>query len=149
MSLFLQLMSDKVIIRPEDLYDPSPNAYSHAVKTGNTVYVAGQMAVDKSMRIVGVGDIAAQTRQVFGNIEKTLVAVGAGLGDIVSMTVFLRDMRDLRTFVRTRREIFERDFPASTAVQVAGFADPEGLVEVNAVAVVGRSKRRKASGTRR
>lgn len=143
------MTSDKTIIRPRDLYDPSPNAYSHAVKTGNTVYVAGQMAVDEALRIVGEGDIAAQTRQVFGNIEQILRAAGAGLEDIVSMTVFLKDMRDLRTFVRTRREILVRDFPASTAVQVAGFADPKGLVEVNAVAAIGHSKRRGAHRTRR
>ncbi len=69
--------------------------------------------------------------------------------DVVSMSVFLKDMRDLRGFVMARKEIFGCDFPASTAVQAAGFADPEGLVEVSAVAVIGSGKKKKGSRSRR
>jgi 2-iminobutanoate/2-iminopropanoate deaminase len=141
--IFLLVELEKKIIRPSDLYDPTPNAYSHAVRVEDTVYLAGQMAIGEGMRIVGAGDIGTQTRQVFSNIERILKAAGGGLNDIVSMSVFLKDMRDLKEFVRARWEIFEHDFPASTAVQVAGFADPEALVEIAAVAVVGSGRQKR------
>jgi len=134
-----------MIVRPSNLYDPTPNVYSHAVRVGNMVHVAGQMAVGEGMRVVGGGDIEAQTRQVFANIAKILAATGGGLADIVNMSVFLKDMGDLRGSVTARREVFGRDFPASTAVQAAGFADPAGLVEVSAVAVIGSGTPNKTS----
>lgn len=88
--------------------------------------------------MAGKRDVAAQARQVFANIEKVVKAAGGGLDDVVNMTVFLKDMRDLPLFLGVRREVFKRDFPASTAVQVQNLADKDGLLEVNAIAVIDR-----------
>lgn len=131
----------KEVIRPAGLHDPSPLAYSHAVKVGDVVYLAGQLAVEgPDQKIVGAGDVAVQARQIFANMAKIMESAGGGLAEIVQMTVFLKNIKDLSSFLEVRKEVFKKDFPASTAVQVVGFAAPEALVEVSAVAVIDRGR---------
>jgi enamine deaminase RidA (YjgF/YER057c/UK114 family) len=75
-------------------------------------------------------------RQTFRNIEKTLAEAGAKLADLVTMTVFLIDSRYTTRMTELRTEIFGKDFPASAAITVAGFAQPEMMIEIQCVAVV-------------
>jgi 2-iminobutanoate/2-iminopropanoate deaminase len=82
------------------------------------------------------GDFDAQCRQTFRNIEKTLAEAGAELSDIVTMTVFLIDARYTTRLGEVCTEIFGKDFPASAAIAVAGFAQPEMMIEVQCVAAV-------------
>ena len=70
----------------------------------------------------------------FRNIEKTLAEAGAKLADLVTMTVFLIDARYTTRMTELRREIFGKDFPASAAITVAGFAQPEMMIEIQCVA---------------
>ena len=76
------------------------------------------------------GDFDAQCRQTFRNIEKTLAQAGAKLSDLVTMTVFLIDARYTTRMTELRVEIFSKDFPASAAITVAGFAQPEMMIEI-------------------
>ena len=76
------------------------------------------------------GDFDAQCRQTFRNIEKTLAEAGAKLADLVTMTVFLIDARHTTRMTELRTEIFGKDFPASAAITVAGFAQPEMMIEI-------------------
>jgi enamine deaminase RidA (YjgF/YER057c/UK114 family) len=113
-------------------------AYSPAVTTegGKTIWLAGHTgAVDDTGRSLA-GDFDAQCRQTFHNIEKTLAEAGAKLADLVTMTVFLIDARHTTRMTELRTEIFGRDFPASAAITVAGFAQPEMMIEIQAVAVI-------------
>ena len=82
------------------------------------------------------GGFAAQCRQTFRNIEKTLAEAGAKLSDIVTITVFLIDARYTTRIGVVRTEIFGKDFPARAAITVAGFAQREMLIEVQCVAAV-------------
>ena len=75
-------------------------------------------------------------RQTFRNIEKTLADAGAKLGDLVTMTVFLIDARYTTRMTKLRSEIFGKDFPASAAITVSGFANPDILIEIQAIAVI-------------
>jgi 2-iminobutanoate/2-iminopropanoate deaminase len=75
-------------------------------------------------------------RQTFRNIEKTLAEADAKLADIVTMTVFLIDARYTTRMTELRVQIFGKDFPASAAIIVAGFALPEMMIEIQCVAVV-------------
>ena len=114
-------------------------AFSPAVITsgaGTVVYVAGHtgQAADDGRSLAG--DFDAQCRQTFRNIEKTLAEAGAGLGDLVTMTVFLIHSRYTTRMTELRAEIFGKDFPASAAVTVSGFAQPSILIEVQGIAVV-------------
>jgi 2-iminobutanoate/2-iminopropanoate deaminase len=102
---------------------------------GRTIYVAGHTgAKDEDGRSLA-GDFEAQCRQTFRNIEKTLAEADAKLADLVTMTVFLIDARFTTRMTELRSEIFGKDFPASAAITVTGFADPSILIEIQGIAV--------------
>ena len=106
-------------------------AYSRAVITsgGQTIWLAGQTAST-------IGEFDAQVREVFAKLDATIKSAGgAGLRDMVTMTVFINDPRNGDRFVQLRKEIFGDHFPASALITVSGFARPGLLVEVQGVAV--------------
>jgi enamine deaminase RidA (YjgF/YER057c/UK114 family) len=113
-------------------------SYSPAVVTqcaGRIIWLAGQGGhVDDAGKSLA-GDFEAQCRQTFRNLEKTLAEAGAKLSDMVTMTVFLIDARYTTRMTEIRREIFANDFAASAAVTVAGFADPNMMIEIQGIAV--------------
>jgi 2-iminobutanoate/2-iminopropanoate deaminase len=113
-------------------------AYSPAVITegGKTVWLAGHTgAVDDAGKSLA-GNFDAQCRQTFRNIEKTLAEAGASLADLVTMTVSLIDARYTTRMTELRAEILGKDFPASAAITVAGFAHPDMMIEIQGVAVM-------------
>lgn len=119
---------DRIIPTPE-LGDPSEFGYSNCVRAGKLIFLAGQYDSEG-------GDFAEQSRRV---LERVIHAVGAAGGtkdDIVTMTVYMLDVRKGRIFTEIRREMFERDFPASTVVGVAQLMPADALVEVQAIAVL-------------
>jgi enamine deaminase RidA (YjgF/YER057c/UK114 family) len=113
--------------------------YSNAVRAaaGDLLYISGQVAWDEQGRIVGVGDGPAQARQAFDNVGKVLAAHGASWQDLVKVTVFVTDFSWFDELSALREALFPENGPASTIVQVAGLVQPELLIEVEAVAVVG------------
>jgi 2-iminobutanoate/2-iminopropanoate deaminase len=117
-------------------------AFSPAVVTASAdriVWLAGHTGqVDDAGKSLA-GDFDAQCRQTFRNIERTLAEAGGKLSDLVTMTVFLIDVRNTTRMTEIRTEIFGRDFPASAAITAAGFADPAIMIEIQAVAVTGGS----------
>jgi enamine deaminase RidA (YjgF/YER057c/UK114 family) len=102
---------------------------------GRTIYVAGHTGQAGEDGRSFAGDFEAQCRQTFRNIEKTLAEANAKLSDLVTMTVFLADARYTTRMTELRTEIFGKDFPASAAVTVTGFADPSILIEIQGIAV--------------
>jgi reactive intermediate/imine deaminase len=123
-------------VRPNGL--PPTNGYSHSVEfSGRMLVVSGQVPLDADGRLVGADDPGAQIRQVFENLRTALAASGAGLEDVVKITVFLTDLADLEAFRRVRNDyIAAAAPPASSLVQVAGLVNPAFRVEVEALAVV-------------
>jgi 2-iminobutanoate/2-iminopropanoate deaminase len=115
------------------------SGYSQAVVTqggGRTIWLAGHTgAVDATGKSLA-GDFDAQVRAVFAAIETTLAEAGGRLSDMVTMTVFLTDPRNHRRFTELRREILGRDFPASASIGISHLANPNALLEIQAVAVV-------------
>ncbi len=111
--------------------------YSQAVITsgGRAIWLAGQVAGEDAAGKSLTGDFDGQVREVFARLGRTLADAGAGLGDMVTMTVFITDARYGDRFTQLRREIFGDDFPASALITVAGLARPELLVEVQGIAV--------------
>jgi enamine deaminase RidA (YjgF/YER057c/UK114 family) len=109
-------------------------AFSRAVITegGKTIWLAGRTASDPT------ANFETQVRDVFANLDKTIRGVGgSGLRDMVTMTVFINDVRLGDQFVKIRQEVFKECFPASALITVTGFARPGLMVEVQGVAVVG------------
>jgi reactive intermediate/imine deaminase len=118
---------------------PAPiSHYSNGVKVGDTIYVSGQVALDSGGRLVGPGDVVAQTRQVLENIGSVLAAGGATLDDVVKVTVYLANVDDRPRVNEVRQVYFGANRPASTLIEVSRLALEGLLVEIEAVAVVPR-----------
>lgn len=114
-----------------------PRGYSPAVRAGNLVYVSGQLGLDAQDKIVGAGDVRAQARQCFQNMEGVLRAMGAEMGQVVKITAFLTKLEDFAGYAEVRAQTFSGNSPASSTVVVTALAVQGCLVEVEAVAVVG------------
>ena len=113
-------------------------AYSPAVITegGRTVWLAGHLAPEDADGNSLAGDFDAQVRCTFAKLAATLAEAGGSLDHIVTMTVFLTEVRFNTRFVELRKEVFGDDYPASTLVTVAALNRPEMMVEIQATAVV-------------
>jgi 2-iminobutanoate/2-iminopropanoate deaminase len=113
-------------------------AFSPAVIVtgGKMVFVAGHGGQVDDLGKSLAGDFAAQTRQTFRNIEKTLAEAGATLKDLVTMTVFITDSRYGQTFTDLRKELFKENFPASALITCDGLARTDMLVEVQGIAMI-------------
>ena len=108
--------------------------YAPAVRVGDTVYVSGQIGRDEHMRIVEGTE--AQIVQAFENLQKVLAAAGTNMQDIVDLTSFHTDMRDLPTFMQVKDRYLTRDFPAWTAIGAASLGGVSGLIiEIKAIAI--------------
>ena len=113
-----------------------PTGYTHVVVTADrrTAYIAGQVAVDSTGKVVGVGDFKAQAEQVFGNLRLALASVDATFGDVVKTTTFVTDLKNLPTLREARARYFDASHPpANTLVPVAALARPDLLLEIEAV----------------
>ncbi|MDG2315637.1 MAG: RidA family protein [Gammaproteobacteria bacterium] len=114
-------------------------AFSRAVATqgGRTIWLAGQTAtIDASGNLL-IGDFEGQTREIFNILSQRLEHFGGTLSDIVTMTVYINDVRNGDAFVEIRKEQFEEGrYPSSALITVVGFARPEIMIEIKATAVV-------------
>jgi Putative translation initiation inhibitor, yjgF family len=97
------------------------------------LFLAGQMGTDTEPQ-PGTGRFEAQTRRAFARMRMILEAAGGSLDSLVTMTVFITDIRNGDEFVRLRGEILQRDFPASALIGVSHLANPEALIEIQAIA---------------
>lgn len=126
-------------VNPADTYNSlKSRGYTQVVTIetpGRLVFVSGQLPLDATGAVVGVGDIEAQTRACFDNIAKSLKSVGADPGRIVKLTTFVTDVVKHPPIIRkVRSEIFGTETPpASTMVEIPRFAHPDILIEIDAV----------------
>ena len=93
--------------------------YSQAIRTGNLVFLSGQIPLDPATMEVATGDFAARARQVFENLAAVAKAAGGTLDDVVKLTIFLTDLDDFGTVNAVMSEFFAEPFPARAAVGVA------------------------------
>lgn len=118
--------------------DDAPAAvgpYSQAVKIGDLIYSAGQVALDPATMKLVEGGVEAQTEQVLKNLQAVLTAAGSSLAHVIKTTVFLADMNDYKAVNGVYARYFTESPPARSAVQVAAL--PLGaLVEIEVVALV-------------
>lgn len=136
----------KQYLNPKEM--STPRFYSHAVTAegaGKLVYVSGQVSWDASGKVVGKGDMRAQSEQVFKNVGHALAAAGARWEDVIKMNGYMVGMHGER--VSAYREVRQRflmegALPASTLVGVERLVDPELLLEVEVVAAVGALKKK-------
>ena len=128
-------------INPPTLVKPAGFSHGWETQGGKTVYIAGQVAVDKEGHVVGTGDLVAQFRQVCENLKAVLVSRAGQMNDIVKMTIYVLSKSDYKTHARdigaVYRDYFGRHYPAMTLVEVKGLFDDAYLIEIEAIAVVG------------
>lgn len=124
---------------PPDLKNIRASVYNHYVRVDqpkSLIFVSGQLSRDENGVLVGLGDMREQTRQCIRNIEKSLLAAGGALSDIVWTTVFTTDIREFKSILAAREEFFTDNLPTSTMVEVAHLSEPGLLIEIQAIAAI-------------
>lgn len=120
-------------INPQGMTQPT--AYSHLVKHGDLMFIAGQVALDGEGNVIGDGDMIAQYRQALENMKTVLASEGADFSNVVKITIFTTDIDEFRKTGELRSEYFGNNAPASTLVQIERLARPVFLVEIEAIAI--------------
>ena len=110
-----------------------PYPFSAAVRTGNLLFVSGQVGMRGGKVVEGIEE---QTRATLENIRAVLAQAGASLEDVVKVTVFITDMSLWPKMNEVYREYFTKELPARSALGVTALALPELLVEIECVAEV-------------
>ena len=108
--------------------------YSQGVRAGNTIYVSGQLPADPATGALVEGDIQAKTRRALENVRAILQEAGADMGDVVKVTVYLKDMASFAAMNEAYAEYFSEPYPARAAFAVAELPKDAGL-EIECVAV--------------
>ena len=118
--------------------EPPPERWSNCLVSDGIAYVSGMTARagDKV-----TGDEYEQSKVIFTKIKHMVEAAGGAMSDVVKITVYLTNIKNNTKVWQARREFFTGDFPASTLVEVSALAAPEILVEIEAIAHIGKGKR--------
>jgi reactive intermediate/imine deaminase len=111
-------------------------ARPHGVRVGDLMFIGGHTSIDTQGRLVGPGDIRAQTRHVLTTIETILALAGLGLDDVVKTTVMLTDWRHYAAYNEVYRAFFTAPYPARSTVS-GSLGMPGALIEIEATAIAG------------
>jgi enamine deaminase RidA (YjgF/YER057c/UK114 family) len=116
---------------------PAFSQYSLGIEVSSRsryVFCSGQVGIKADGTIPS--DCAGQTRICFDNIAAVLAEAGMGFGDVVKLNAFVTSREHLAEYMKVRNELFPEPFPASTLMVVSGFARPEFVVEIEAIAAI-------------
>ena len=131
-------MSDKIdFINPAELLkNPAFSQIAITKGSGNTIYIGGQNAINKDLEIIGKGDIKLQTEYALKNIETALISCDATLDSLFKLTIYMVHGQDVRKGFEGAQSFLKRlsNPPVITGVVVAGLANPDYLVEIEAIA---------------
>ena len=120
--------------------EAGPGLWSNCIRAGDLLFISGQVArpLEGGKTLVGSNEYE-QAKHIFTRIKFICEGAGGSLDDVVKMTIFMVDIKNNTEVWRARREFFSGDFPASTLVEVRSLAGPETLVEIEAVAHLGKT----------
>lgn len=119
--------------------EAGPGLWTNGIRAGEFLFISGQVArpFEGGGGLVGATEYE-QAKQIFARIQRICEAAGGSMADIVKVTIYLVDITKNTEVWKARREFFSGDFPASTLVEVRSLAGKETLVEIEAVAYLGR-----------
>ena len=127
---------DRELLNPPGVHPPQAH-YSHVARSGQTLYISGQLAFDPSGAVVGIGDARAQARQCYANLTEILAHYGGKVGHLVKTTIYITHWAYRPLVAAARDELFPSPpYPANTLVVVQGLAEPHFLVEIEGIAVL-------------
>ena len=115
-------------------------ARPHGVRVGDLMFIGGHSSIDAQGRLVGPGDIRAQTRHILTTLETILALAGLGLDDVVKTTVMLTDWRHYSAYNEVYRTFFTAPYPARSTVS-GSLGIPGALIEIEAIAMAGAHER--------
>ena len=115
----------------------NPPGYSHVVKDGTTIYVAGQLSRNNKGETIGEGDFSAQAEQAFKNVQAALESVGSDMNHIMKMNVFMTHREDIPQYRAIKAKyVPDANVPVSTLILCSGLADPVFRIEVEVIATM-------------
>jgi enamine deaminase RidA (YjgF/YER057c/UK114 family) len=104
---------------------------------GDTLHISGQLPLDQEGKIVGEGDMTAQTDKTYENLKKCLESVGATMRDVVMLRIFVTNLEEFQKTAAVRTKYFGKYRPATTGLEISRLYFPEAMIEVEATAVIG------------
>lgn len=111
---------------------PAIGTYSQAIRTGDLVFLSGQIPLTASGELVTSQDIKVQIRQIIANLQAVAAAAGGSLDQMVKLTVYLTDLNNFAAVNEVMAEFFSEPYPARAAVEVTGL--PKGVpIEIDAI----------------
>lgn len=128
---------ERTYLQPSNVPKPAGD-YSQGVKIkgGTLIVISGQVPWDADGKLVGPGDLKAQTHQVFKNLQNMLAAAGATFKDAIKLTIFLKNREDFAIFKDIRAQYLIPPYPPTTLLVVKDLAREEWMLEVEVMAVV-------------
>jgi enamine deaminase RidA (YjgF/YER057c/UK114 family) len=126
------------LVQTPDTSPAGGRPYSPALRVGEWLVIAGQAPVDSDGKVVGRGDPAAQWRRCLENIRVLVEAAGGSMADVAYTGIYVTDMRHHLEHNEIRREFFEAPYPTATVVGVTSLAGEGWLIEIEALAYLGR-----------
>ena len=120
--------------------EPPPERWSNCLLVDGVAYVSGMVARGEGVNLAAM-DEYEQAKSIFTKIKGLLEAAGGSMADVVKITVFVTNIKNNVKVWAARREFFTGNFPASTLVEVRALASPEILVEIEAIAHIGKGAR--------
>ena len=136
-------MATRAFINPPGLRRVGTYSHVACARGGVTVYISGQIALDAEGKVIGAGDLRAQTTQVFENLRLALEGAGATFADVVKLTHYVKGLRpELRSIITEvrNRYVSQTNPPASTMVGTDALVMEELLIEVEAIAVLDEAR---------
>ena len=123
--------------------EPPPERWSNCLVSDGIAYVSGMTAWgrDADPKTLAGVDEYEQSKIIFGKIKGMVEAAGGAMADVVKVTIFVTNIKNNTKVWKARAEVFKGNFPASSLVQVAALASPEILVEIEAIAHLGKGAR--------
>ena len=124
-------------LNPDELLkNPAFSQIAITKGNGSTIYIGGQNAISKDLEIIGKGDITLQTEQALKNIETALNSCGATLDDLFKLTIYITQGQDIRKGFAGSQNVLNKlkNPPVISVIVVTGLANPDYLVEIEAVA---------------
>jgi enamine deaminase RidA (YjgF/YER057c/UK114 family) len=121
--------------------EPPPERWSNCLVCDGIAYVSGMTARGIETAQLAKMDEYEQAKVIFDKIKGMVVAAGGQMSDVIKVTIYVTNIRNNTKVWKARAENFKDNFPASTLVEVSALAQPEILVEIDAIAHIGKGPR--------